>query len=100
MSTDNPIADESILARGKDIPFDRLDDELPDRDAHGGMCYSFNLTARQVWLSLEEPLALGDLCRKLAEFYDANEQMVRADLPELLAALQRQGLIAVSDPTA
>lgn len=95
--TDNPIADASVLARGKTVQFDRLDDEFLGIDAQGGMCYSLNPTAHQVWLSLEQPLALGALCRKLADFYGADEQIIRADLPELLADLRREGLITVND---
>lgn len=96
-NTELNIADSSILARNKVLQFDRLDDEFLGIDAQGGMCYSLNPTGHQVWLSLEQPLSLGDLCRKLAEFYGADEQIIRADLPELLADLQRENLITVSD---
>lgn len=97
INTDNSIADSSILARGKTVQFDRLDDEFLGIDAQGGMCYSLNPTAHQVWLSLQEPLSFGALCQKLAQFYGADEQIIRADLPDLLADLRREGLITVSD---
>lgn len=96
INPDNTIADDNILARGKTIQFDRLDDEFLGIDAQGGMCYSFNPTGHQVWLSLEQPLSMGALCQKLADFYGADPQIVRADLPELLADLRREGLITVS----
>ena len=94
---DNPIAADQILARGKTIQFDRLDDEFLGIDAPSGMCYSLNPTGHQVWLSLEQPLSLDALCQQLADFYGAEPELIRADLPELLAGLRREGLIKVSE---
>ena len=95
-NTTSLLPNGAILARGKAVAFDRLDDEFLGIDAQSGMCYSLNPTGHQVWVSLEEPLSLDALCRKLALFYDADKATVRADLPPLLADLQREGLIVVS----
>ena len=96
-NTESLPDDDKILTRGKTIQFDRLDDEFLGIDAQGGMCYSLNPTAYQVWLSLEEPLSLGALYQKLADFYGADPQIIRADLPDLLSDLQSEGLIQISD---
>lgn len=91
------IADTTVLQRAKAVKFDRLDDEFLGIDAKGGMCYSLNPTAHQLWAFLEKPISFGELCARLAEFYQTDEATVRADVPDALADLQSEGLIAIAD---
>ena len=86
---------DTVLQRSKAVSFDRLDDEFLGIDAQNGMCYSLNPTAHQVWTTLENPLSFGELCQRLAQFYKADEAVVRADMPELLDDLQKEKLVSV-----
>ena len=91
--------DDTVLQRSQAVNFDRLDDEFLGIDAQNGMCYSLNPTAHQVWLTLENPLSFGDLCRKLAHFYGADEQIIRADMPDLIRDLQKEKLVSLVETT-
>ena len=97
MNTEISWADETVLRRGKEVKFDRLDDEFLGIDAQDGICYSLNPTGHQLWVLLETPQTFGALCAQLAEFYGADLAMVRKDVPEVLAQLQREGLVRVAD---
>jgi hypothetical protein len=87
--------DSLQLQRIDKVQFSALDDESLGIDAQGGMCYSLNATANQVWTLLKEPLPFAALCQQLAQIYGVDENTVRADMPELLTDLHQAGLIRV-----
>jgi Coenzyme PQQ synthesis protein D (PqqD) len=56
--------------------------------------YGLNSVAVRIWQLLPESRDLEDLCSRLGrEYPDAEPAMLRADVTELLADLQRTGLV-------
>jgi hypothetical protein len=85
----------SIVQRGKDIPFSQLDDELLAIDAQAGYCYSLNETAGRVWDMIATPMSLGAICAQLRREYAVDEPTCRREVTALLQGLCDAGLVQV-----
>ena len=86
----------SIVQRGKDIPFSQLDDELLAIDAQAGYCYSLNETAGRVWDMIATPMSLGAICAQLRREYAVDEPTCRREVTALLQGLCDAGLVQVA----
>ncbi len=96
MGTDK-IRLESIVQRGRDVPFSQLDDELLAIDAQAGYCYSLNETAGRVWALIEAPIAVSAVCARLRQEYEVDEVTCEHEVIALLQGLCGAGLVQVSD---
>jgi hypothetical protein len=90
----------TILQRGKDLPFSQLDDELLAIDPAGGYCYSLNETAGRVWDLLATPNSLGAICAQLQREYMVDEQTCHDDVSSLVQGLCDAGLVQVQNGAA
>jgi hypothetical protein len=86
----------SIVQRGKDIPFSKLDDELLAIDAQAGYCYSLNETAGRVWDLIAAPTSFDAICAQLRREYAIDEPTCRNQVTTLLQGLCDAGLVQVS----
>jgi hypothetical protein len=86
----------SIVQRGKDIPFSQLDDELLAIDAQAGYCYSLNETAGRVWDMIATPMSLDAICTRLRREYAVDEPTCRREVTALLQGLCDAGLVQVA----
>jgi len=72
-----------------------VDDELVilnlDRNDYNWL----NPVGRAVWELIDRPCAVGDLCRRISEQFDASPDQIAADMLPFLAALVKQGLARV-----
>ncbi len=87
----------SIVRRGKDIPFSQLDDELLAIDSQAGYCYSLNATAGRVWDLIATPITFEAICAQLRKEYAVDEQTCRREVTALLQGLCDAGLVQVAD---
>jgi len=91
------LEENTILQRGKDIPFSQLDDELLAVDAQAGYCYALNETAGRVWDLIATPLSLEAICAQLRKEYAVDEQKCRREVTTLLQGLFDAGLVKVAN---
>jgi len=94
------IKAESIISRGADIVFSKLDDELLAIDAQAGYCYSMNETAGRIWEMISIPVSIGDICSRLVKEYSVDEALCLREVLPLLQKLHDSGLIQVKDAHA
>jgi hypothetical protein len=87
---------DSIVQRGKDIPFSQLDDELLAIDAQAGYCYSLNETAGRVWDLIATPMSLDAICAQLRREYTVDEATCEREVTTLLQGLCNAGLVQVA----
>ena len=71
----------------------QLEGELLTLDPKQGQCFSFNTTATSVWQLLEHPKDFTQIRDALMSEYDVGADDCDADLTELLAELERLGLV-------
>ena len=91
------LEENTILQRGKDIPFSQLDDELLAVDAQAGYCYVLNETAGRVWDLIAAPMSLEAICAQLQKEYHIDEQTCRREVTTLLQGLFDAGLVKVAN---
>ena len=85
----------TTVRRGKDIPFDQLDDEFLAIDAQAGYCYALNETARRVWDLLVTPQPVQSICAQLRREYAVDETTCLREVTTLLRSLGEAGLVVV-----
>ncbi len=91
---------DTIVRRGGDIVFSRLDDEMLAIHSERGLCHSLNETAAVVWETMETPIAVRDVCVRLRRKYAVGEAECLSDVLVILAAMNANGLIEIADATA
>lgn len=87
----------TILSRGKDLPFSQLDNEVLAIDPQAGYCYSLNETAGKVWSLMTAPISFEALCAELRREYAVNEATCARDVRTLLEGLREAGLVEFSN---
>jgi hypothetical protein len=90
------LENNTLVRRGKDVPFSQLDDELLAIDAQAGYCYSLNATAGHVWELIATPISLDAICAQLRREYTVDEQTCRREVTTLLQGLCDAGLVQVA----
>jgi hypothetical protein len=96
MATKTQLTLNTILKRGKDIPFSQLDDELLAIDAQAGYCYSLNETAGRVWDLIVAPISLEAICAQLRREYAVDEATCHREVTALLQGLCDAGLVQLA----
>jgi PqqD family protein of HPr-rel-A system len=66
-------------------------------DIPSGQYFALSEIGAQIWLLLESPRTLGDLCSRLAEEYDVEPGRCEADVSALLDQLAKHGLINLAE---
>ena len=70
-----------------------VDGELVALHVDNGTCYGFNGTATRIWSLLDEPKRLSELRDILLAEYDVDAVTCEAELRDLLADLEGDGLV-------
>jgi hypothetical protein len=87
----------TVLERGKDVPFSHLDDELLAIDAQAGYCYSLNETAGRIWDLMATPISFDALCAQLQREYTIDEAACAREAAALLEGLHNAGFLEMSN---
>lgn len=88
---------QTVIQRGKNVPFSQLDDELLAIDAQAGYCYSLNETAGRVWDLMAVPLPIKAICAQLCQEYTVDEATCLREVIALLQGLGEAGLVKLDD---
>ena len=97
MAAATRVTPQSIVRRGRDIPFSELDDELLAIDAQAGYCYSLNESAGRVWSLISAPIEVSEICARLRLEYVVDEATCLEEVLGLLQGLAEAGLVQVGD---
>lgn len=86
----------SILKRQSEhLLSSQVADELVMLDTKTGDYLGLNQVAADIWNHLKEPITLEELCAKLMDDYDIDEETCVTETVELLKELQKKNLITV-----
>ena len=97
MTAATSVTPESIVRRGRDIPFSELDDEFLAIDAQAGYCYSLNELAGRVWTLISAPIKVSEICAQLRREYAVDEATCLKEVSGLLQGLCDACLVQVGD---
>lgn len=81
------LEDHVRLVQSATIPHGEIDDELMALDAARGEILGLDPIGTHLWRLAREPITLGDMIRRLADEYDADEPTIRADIVPFLGDL-------------
>ena len=90
------ISSDTIVRRLDGLVEARVDDEILALHVEQGTCYSFNVTAAQVWTSLEQPRRMGDIRDELLAQFDVDAETCEQQLAEIIDLLMAQGLVTTA----
>jgi hypothetical protein len=99
MDAQTQLPPETLVSRGKELKFTKLDDEMLAIDAQAGHCYSLNETAGEIWGYIATPVTLADLCARLQAAHEVDAEICTNDTIELLVKLHDAGLVKFNDVT-
>lgn len=85
--------DRIVYRRAKPLLEAELGFELMALDVDAGQCFGFNSVATDIWRELEQPKTFDQLKTALLDQYEVAEEQCSAELRNLLAALEDEGLV-------
>ncbi|HEX5182613.1 MAG TPA: PqqD family protein [Allosphingosinicella sp.] len=91
-------SDETIVARAGDLTAAHIETELVIMHIGSGKLVQLNRVATRIWENLDPPIALGALYARIEDQFDVAPDTCRAEVGELLAAFEAQGLITMTPP--
>jgi len=71
----------------------KIDDDVAILDLGRALYFGLQGAGVHIWDALEQPRSVADLCASIVEEYDISVDDCRADVVEILASLQEEGLV-------
>jgi len=86
--------DSWVVRSGEPIAAE-VSDGLVMLSVEEGKYFSLNATAAAIWRRLESPMRIGELCDQIVEEFDTSREHVRQVVPEFVAKLIQQKIVAI-----
>ena len=94
------MAGDMLISRREGLIQAEVDGELVALHIDKGTCYGFNVTATRVWSLIDQPRLLSELKQILLGEYDVDADTCDRQIREMVAELERDGLVAVEPAPA
>ena len=94
------MAGDMLISRREGLIQAEVDGELVALHIDKGTCYGFNVTATRIWSLIEQPRLLSELKRILLGEYDVDADTCDRQIREMVAELERDGLVAIEPAPA
>jgi hypothetical protein len=89
------LSGDAIVVRNEGLLTAEVDGELMAMSVDRGMCYGLNAVGTRIWALIAEPRSIDDLCARLREEFDVEEEECRRDVVDLVEELRAEGLATV-----
>jgi hypothetical protein len=89
------LTPRSLVTRHPDLIAAEADGEVLMLDVESGNYFGLNEVASFVWLQLETPLTVAELCDRVQSEFEVDETRCLADLIAHLTAMVAEGLVQV-----
>lgn len=93
MSDTLALSDKTIVRRKPTLVAADVADEAILLDVDSGYFFQLNKSASQIWHHAGEPIALAELCRKMAAGYDVDAEICRDDVTAFVMDMEERGLL-------
>ncbi len=81
------------LKASADVIYTVLEGDAVLMHLTSGVYYGLDSVGASVWQKLEEPVSREEICRYIAETFDVEPSVCRADIQVLLTELEEAGLV-------
>lgn len=97
MSITNKFSLETIVHRndGK-ILSSELGEEVVMMNIETGDYLNMNIVSAEIWKILKNPISIKNLCEKLSQKFDVDNEVCKADTIEFLKQLEQEDLLNLS----
>ncbi|HEX4408156.1 MAG TPA: PqqD family peptide modification chaperone [Xanthobacteraceae bacterium] len=89
---------ETVVARVGDLPVAPVDGELVILNAAQASYVGLDDIGRRIWETLEKPIRVDELLRRIAQDYAGDRETMTLDLLDFLNELYAQNLITATEP--
>jgi hypothetical protein len=87
------LALTATVCRDDDLLVQELDDEIVMANVESGQYFGFGDVGRQIWLLLDQPRAVADICTSLRDVYVVDAATCERDVVVFLSELLEKGII-------
>lgn len=87
------IGEDTVVTRNPGLLAAAVHDETLMMDVDAGRYYGLDDIGSEIWQRLEAPLKFGVLIDSLAAEYDAERDVIAADVGKLLTLMAEHGLV-------
>ena len=70
-------------------------DELMMMDVEKGLYYGLNETATLIWQTLESPVTVAEICRRLENVFEVTPEACQAEVFRFLNLLDQKGVLEI-----
>jgi hypothetical protein len=74
----------------------QINEEVAILDLERSLYFGLEGVGVEIWEALEQPRSVAELCDRIVESFDVNRNECEKDVLELLASLQKEGLIEIT----
>ena len=82
----------SVVTRNENIVYTDLDDAIVMMDVDDGSYHELDPVGARIWMLLEAPRSVAEICESLLAEYDVDPQTCQADTSEFLQSGFAKGL--------
>ena len=86
----------TVVSRTADLMSAPVDEDIVILNLARNAYVALDDIGHRIWDLLEEPLAVQEICRRLAEEYEGHPEQMERDLMAFLEELEGEGLLNVS----
>lgn len=90
------IADSSSISRPPHLVSSEVDGEMVVLDVGTGHFFHLNDVGSKVWVALDRPMTLAELCQVMQDRFDVDADTCRADIAEFVGSMAQNGLVNVA----
>jgi hypothetical protein len=91
----NVLTLDSIICQSPSQISTEIDGETVLLSIDKGNYYGMNKVLSTIWIWLEQPMKVSEICRKVTETYEVAEDVCEKDIMKALGDLQKEGLIEI-----
>lgn len=89
------LSGDAMVVRNEGLLTAEVDGELMAMSVDRGICYGLNAVGTRIWALIAEPRSVDDLCARLRQEFDVEEEECRRDVVDLVEELRAEGLATV-----
>ena len=89
------ITQNTVFSRVETIASSEVGDETMMMDIDRGMYYALNPVSSRIWILLEQPLSVRDICEQLLEEYEIEPSICQQEVIKFLGQLLDRKIVTV-----
>lgn len=90
------VSAQSIISRSESVLHSELDSQIILLNIESGEYYDIDPVGSNIWLMIEQPKSVDNICEGLMKSYDVTPQLCNQDVVRFIEELAELGALEVS----